>query len=45
MTTQQENASCIILYHDELEVCNPLGSNAGVHKLDMYYYTYEATCG
>ena len=20
-------------------MCNPLGSNAGVHKLDMYYYT------
>ncbi|XP_033125438.1 uncharacterized protein LOC117123569 [Anneissia japonica] len=29
----------IILYHDELEVCNPLGSKAGTHKLDLYYYT------
>ena len=29
----------IILYHDELEVCNPLESNAVTHKVDMYYYT------
>lgn len=29
----------IILYHDEVEVCNPLGNKAGVHKLDMYYYS------
>ena len=25
----------IILYFDELEVCNPLGSSAKVHKLGM----------
>ena len=23
----------LILYFDELEVCNPLGSHSGVHKL------------
>lgn len=28
----------LILYHDEVEVCNPLDSKAGKHKLDMYYY-------
>ena len=28
----------IILYHDEVEICNPLGSKSGKHKLDMYYY-------
>lgn len=33
------DALVIILYHDELEVCNPLGSKAGIHKLDMFYYT------
>ena len=32
-------ALCIILYHDEIDVCNPLGSHATIHKLDMYYYT------
>ena len=36
---EHENILCIALYHDELEVCNPLGSNAGMQKLDMYYYT------
>ena len=36
---EHRTALSIILYHDELEVCNPLGSNAGVHKIDMFYYT------
>ena len=31
-------ALMIILYHDEVEICNPLGSKSGKHKLDMYYY-------
>lgn len=26
-----------ILYYDELEVCNPLGSKAGLQKLGMFY--------
>lgn len=34
-----EDALIILIYHDALEVCNPLGSHAGVHKLDMFYYT------
>ena len=29
----------IILYHDEVEVCNPLGTHTGKHKIDLYYYT------
>lgn len=29
----------IIIYHDEIEVCNPLGSHIGKHKVDLYYYT------
>ncbi|XP_028417997.1 uncharacterized protein LOC114542721 [Dendronephthya gigantea] len=41
---EHENTLCIVLYHDELEVCNPLGSNAGVHKLDMYYFTIANLC-
>ncbi len=36
---QHKDALMIVLYHDELEVCNPLGSNAGVHKVDMFYYS------
>lgn len=24
---------------NELEICNPLGSNAGIHKVHVYYYT------
>ena len=37
----QENphALMLILYHDEVEVCNPLGSKSAKHKLDMYYYS------
>ena len=36
---ENEDALIIIIYHDALEVCNPLGSHAGTHKLDMIYYT------
>jgi len=32
-------AVALVIFHDEVEVCNPLGSKAGKHKLDMYYYT------
>ena len=28
-----KNALLLITYHDELEVCNPLGSNARTHKV------------
>lgn len=33
------NSIALIIYHDEVEVCNPLGSKASKHKLDMYYFT------
>jgi hypothetical protein len=36
---EHPDALVIILYHDELEICNPLGSKAGVHKVHMFYYT------
>lgn len=36
---EHPDALVLILYHDELEVCNPLGSRAGTHKVDMFYYT------
>ena len=36
---EHEDAVQIIIYHDAVEVCNPLGSHAGIHKLDMFYYT------
>ena len=36
---EHEDAIQIIIYHDAVEVCNPLGSHAGIHKLDMFYYT------
>jgi hypothetical protein len=33
----KQNPLQFILYYDELEVCNPLGSKAGVQKLGMFY--------
>ena len=36
---EHDDALAIIIYHDALEVCNPLGSHAGTHKIDMFYYT------
>jgi hypothetical protein len=29
----------ILFYYDELEVCNPLGSNTKKHKIGVFYYT------
>ena len=29
----------LILYHDDIELANPLGSRAGVHKLTMFYFS------
>jgi hypothetical protein len=29
----------VVLYHDEVELCNPLGSHMGKHKVDLYYYS------
>ena len=36
---QYPNALVLTLYHDEVELCNPLDSKAGKHKMDMYYFT------
>ena len=33
----------IILYNDDIELANPLGSRAGLHKLTMFYYTVHGT--
>ncbi len=34
---QHINSLQIILYHDEVEVCNPLGSHISTHKVDLYF--------
>lgn len=34
---QKPDALQFILYYDELEVCNPLGSKAGLQKLGLFY--------
>ena len=31
--------SQILLYYDEVEVCNPLGSKVKLHKLGMYIHS------
>lgn len=36
---EKPDALQVIIYHDAVEVCNPLGSHAGRHKVDMFYYT------
>ena len=28
-----------VIYHDDIEVCNPLGTSAGVHKLGRYRFS------
>jgi len=35
--TTIENIVNVLLYFDEIEICNPLGSRAGKHKLGMTY--------
>ncbi|KAL3970579.1 LETM1 and EF-hand domain-containing protein 1, mitochondrial [Sarotherodon galilaeus] len=37
--SQRPNALQLILYTDEIEICNPLGSHASANKLVMFYYT------
>lgn len=29
------------LFYDDVEVCNPIGSKAGIHKLGMFYYSIQ----
>ena len=37
--SQKPNALQIILYTDEIEICNPLGSHSSANKLLMFYYS------
>ena len=37
--SQRPNALQILLYTDEIEICNPLGPHASANKLLMFYYT------
>ena len=34
----------IIIYFDEIEVANPLGSHRGIHKLGMCMHVYLYSC-
>jgi len=31
----------LLLYYDELEIANPLGSKTGIHKIGAFYYTIQ----
>ena len=33
---EHPDALVVILHHDELDICNPLGSKAGTHKTNMF---------
>lgn len=35
---EHPDALALMLFHDELEICNPLCSAATKYKIDMYYY-------
>ena len=37
--SQEEQALKILLYFDDIEICNPLGKKSGVHKLGVFYYS------
>lgn len=37
--SEKQNAFQIVLYTDEIELCNPLGSFASKNKLLIVYYT------
>ena len=39
MFSVNEHAMKILLYFDDIEICNPLGKKAGVHKLGVFYYS------
>ena len=36
---ENPKALMLIIYHDKVEMCNPLGATATKHKLDLYYYS------
>ncbi|KAJ8310002.1 hypothetical protein KUTeg_011867 [Tegillarca granosa] len=35
---EKNNALRIVLYYDDLEICNPLSKQAGTHKIGVFYY-------
>ena len=42
---QDKNALQINLFYDDLEVCNPLGSKAKIHKLGKSHITHVCIRG
>ncbi|XP_035707361.1 uncharacterized protein LOC118435427 isoform X1 [Folsomia candida] len=34
----KNNPLCLQIYYDDVEICNPLGSKAKIHKLAMFYF-------
>jgi hypothetical protein len=36
--TLKGNPLCLQIYYDDIEVCNPLGAKAKIHKLGMFYF-------
>lgn len=32
------NPLCLQIYYDDIEICNPLGAKAKIHKLAMFYF-------
>lgn len=39
--SQQKYALQILLYYDDFETANPLGSKKGIHKLGCIYFTIK----
>lgn len=40
MFSGKDNTLEIIVYHDEAEICNPIGSKVKKHKVVFFYYTF-----
>ena len=38
---QNGNTIPIILYYDDIDVCNPIGTRASIHKLGMFYFFFR----
>ncbi|KAK3107180.1 hypothetical protein FSP39_008706, partial [Pinctada imbricata] len=34
-----ETSLQLLLYYDDVEICNPLGKKAGTHKIGVFYYS------
>ena len=42
--SSEKNALQILLYYDEVEICNPLGTKVKQHKLGKYILTSLPLC-